>query len=141
MQPSFVNEKGPIRIMPIATAPEITGIDVHCYLVKEPTRAIKFYRDIVGLPLSRELGRSGAEFELPDGSTFGLWKMDDGSWHESHGVMFAVADIRRTLAGYRKRGGVVLGDVIENDHCMMAVCQDSEGNGFVLHQLKVAKAA
>src|SRR5215469_3034460 len=127
--------------MSTAIAAEITGIDCHCYLVKDPRRAIKFYRDVVGLQLTRELGASGAEFELPDGSTFGLWRMDDGSWHESRGVMFAVDDMRRTLAGYRKRGGVVLGDVIENDHCLMAICQDSEGNGFVLHQLKRVKAA
>jgi predicted enzyme related to lactoylglutathione lyase len=127
--------------MATATAAAITGIDVHCYLVKDPKRAIKFYRDIVGLPLTRELGGNGAEFELADGSTFGLWRMDDGSWYESHGVMFAVDDIRRTLASYRKRGGNVLGDLIDNDHCLMAICQDSEGNGFILHQFKRQNAA
>ncbi|HME81765.1 MAG TPA: VOC family protein [Candidatus Eremiobacteraceae bacterium] len=127
--------------MATATAAVITGIDVHCYLVKDPKRAIKFYRDVVGLPLTRELGGNGAEFELADGSTFGLWRMDDGSWFESHGVMFAVDDIRRALASYRKRGGSVLGDLIDNDHCLMAICQDSEGNGFILHQFKRQNAA
>ena len=41
--------------MAIATATAITGIDVHCYLVKEPDRAIQFYRDVLGLPLTRNL--------------------------------------------------------------------------------------
>lgn len=124
--------------MATAIAMEISGIDVHCYLVKEPARAIKFYRDVLGLPLTRELGGDGAEFELGDGSTFGLWRMQDGSWHPSRGVMFAVRDIDQAVKRYRKRGGSMVGDIFDNDHCRMAICEDSEGNGFILHQLKAA---
>jgi predicted enzyme related to lactoylglutathione lyase len=124
--------------MAIATTPEISGIDVHCYLVKEPSRAIKFYRDVLGLPLTRELDGNGAEFELGDGSTFGLWRMQDGSWHPNNGVMFAVKDIEQAVEGYCKRGGKLMGEIFDNDHCRMAICEDTEGNGFILHQLKSA---
>lgn len=130
--------KGLLRIMATEIATEISGIDVHCYLVKQPARAIKFYRDVLGLPLSRKLGDNGAEFELGDGSTFGLWKLQDSPWHPSDGVMFAVKDLEQTVKGYRKRGGTVLGDIFDNEHCRMAICQDTEGNGFILHQLKAA---
>jgi predicted enzyme related to lactoylglutathione lyase len=124
--------------MAIATTPTITGIDVHCYLVKEPVRAIKFYRDVLGLPLSRELDGNGAEFDLADGATFGLWCMQDGSWHPSDGVMFAVNDLRQAVKDYKKRGGTVLGEVIDMETCAMAICQDTEGNGFILHERKAA---
>lgn len=124
--------------MATATASAITGIDVHCYLVKEPARAIKFYRDVLGLPLTRDLQGNGAEFDLADGATFGLWRMQDGSWHASDGVMFCVRDLREAVKEYRKRGGTMLGEIIDTDGCSMAVCQDSEGNGFILHERKVA---
>jgi predicted enzyme related to lactoylglutathione lyase len=120
------------------SGPTVTGIDVHCYLVKEPERAIKFYRDVLGLPLTRELGGNGAEFELGDGSTFGVWKLQDGTWHSSDGVMFAVSDLAQVVKEYRKRGGTVLGEIQDLEHCKMAICQDTEGNGFILHQLKAA---
>jgi predicted enzyme related to lactoylglutathione lyase len=124
--------------MATATATAITGIDVHCYLVKEPERAIKFYRDVLGLPLARELGGNGAEFDLADGATFGLWRLQEGSWHSSDGVMFCVRDLPEAVKEYRKRGGVMLGEIIDTDGCSMAICQDTEGNGFILHERKVA---
>jgi predicted enzyme related to lactoylglutathione lyase len=124
--------------MAIATATAVTGIDVHCYLVKEPGRAIKFYRDVLGLTLTRELDGNGAEFDLPDGATFGVWRMQDGSWHASDGVMFGVKDLRQAVTEYQKRGGTVLGEIIDLDTCSMAICQDTEGNGFILHERKVA---
>ena len=124
--------------MAIATVTAITGIDVHCYLVKEPDRAIKFYRDVLGLPLTRNLDGNGAEFDLSDGATFGLWRMQDGSWHASDGVMFGVKDLRTTVKDYKKRGGTVIGEIIDLDTCAMAICQDTEGNGFILHERKAA---
>ena len=124
--------------MATAIATAITGIDVHCYLVKEPSRAIKFYRDVLGLPLTRDLDGNGAEFDLPDGATFGLWRLEDGSWHPSDGVMFAVKDLRSVVKEYRKRGGEVVGEIIDLDTCSMAICKDTEGNGFILHERKAA---
>lgn len=84
----------------------ISGIDIHTYLVKEPARAIAFWRDVMGLRSTWE-SEQGAEFELPDGSSFGLWKMDDGEWSAGSGVMFAVADASAAAAYYRARGARV----------------------------------
>ena len=50
----------------------ITGIDVHTYMVKDLSRAIAFYRDVLQLPLAT-IGENAAEFELLDGSAFELW--------------------------------------------------------------------
>jgi len=93
--------------MTTATQATITGIDVHAYLVKDPARAIAFYRDTLGLTPSWEHPQ-GAEFELADGSTFGVWKMDDGSWHPSAGVMFSVPDVRQAAEQFSARGLKVL---------------------------------
>lgn len=119
--------------MSTATATQVKGIDIHTYLVKDAARAIAFYRDTLGLPPSVEM-EQGAEFELADGSTFGVWKMQDGSWHPSAGVMFAVDDVHEATDYYRKRGVKVLDGPIDTGACFMAVCEDSEGNSFLLHQ-------
>jgi predicted enzyme related to lactoylglutathione lyase len=113
----------------------IRGIDVHTYLVKDAQRAIAFYRDVMELQPAWER-EQGAEFELADGATFGVWKMDDGSWSAGTGVMFAVPDARAAADYYRARGAKVMSDVHENPNCTMAFVEDSEGNHFILHSRK-----
>jgi predicted enzyme related to lactoylglutathione lyase len=121
--------------MAIAIAAAITGIDVHTYLVKDVNRAKKFYRDVLGLPVLNE-NESGAEYELSDGSTFGVYKMADGSWHAGSGVMFAVPDIDEAIQTYRKRGAKIQKQIFNSPNCRLAVGEDSEGNMFLLHQRK-----
>jgi predicted enzyme related to lactoylglutathione lyase len=113
----------------------IKGIDVTTYLVKEPKRAIAFWRDVMGLPVLYE-AEQGAEFELGDGATFGLWRMDDGSWHPGHGVMFRVDDVRAAADLFRSRGAQIGEHIEENGPCFMAFGEDTEGNHFILHQVK-----
>jgi predicted enzyme related to lactoylglutathione lyase len=115
----------------------ITGIDVHTYMVKDFSRAIAFYRDVLQLPLAPTIGENGAEFELPDGSTFELWNPAEANWpwERGHGIMFAVADAREAVAELRSRG-VTIGDPTDNPTCFMAIGEDSEGNQLVIHQRK-----
>jgi len=50
----------------------ITGMDLSGYMVKDASRAIAFYRDVLGLePVTVYPDNRGAEYELPDGTTFG----------------------------------------------------------------------
>jgi predicted enzyme related to lactoylglutathione lyase len=119
-----------------AAAVKVTGIDVHTYLVKDPQRAIAFYRDAIGLPVTWQ-SEQGAEFQLSDGSTFGVWKMHDGTWHLGSGVMFSVPDLVAAEKLFRGRGVKMLDDEIrDTGGCYMLACQDSEGNFFLLHQRK-----
>lgn len=53
----------------------IKGIDITAYLVKDVDRALRFYRDTMGLKVTQEYGGQGAEFTLADGATFGIYKM------------------------------------------------------------------
>ncbi len=116
----------------------ISGIDLHIYLVKDLERAIAFWRDVMGLTLSQRLGEQGAEFELPDGSWFGLWKFaeGEGAWMPGNGIMFSVPDLKAAIAQYRGKGVQIMEHIRESAVCFMAFAQDSEGNGFILHQRK-----
>ncbi len=113
----------------------INGIDTHTYLVKEPARAMAFWRDTIGLQQTAKF-EQGGEFELPDGTAFSLWKMDDGSWTAGNGIMFAVDDARAAATYFRERGVQVAEHVEDTPVCVMAFAEDSEGNSFILHQRK-----
>lgn len=53
---------------------KITGMDLSGYMVKDAKRAIGFNRDVLGLePALVYPEDRGAEYELADGTTFGLW--------------------------------------------------------------------
>jgi predicted enzyme related to lactoylglutathione lyase len=112
----------------------LKGIDICTYLVKEPARAITFWRDTMGLTPTWA-GDQGAEFELPDGSYFGIWRMDDGSWTAGTGLMFAVDDVPKAVDYYSARGVKFAGQD-ESPVCFMAFGEDSEGNHFMLHKRK-----
>ena len=114
----------------------ITGIDVHTYMVKDLSRAVAFYRDVLQLPLAT-IGENGAEFELADGSAFELWNPAEANWpwERGNGIMFAVADAREAVAELRSRG-VTIGDPIDDTMCFMAIGEDSEVNQLVIHQRK-----
>ena len=112
----------------------INGIDIAAYLVKDPQAAIAFYRDVLGMTPTEidEEGR-GAEFTLADGSTFGVWKPEDG---ETGGaIMFAVSDAKDAVEHYRARG-LKLSDVMESPVCFMSFGADPEGNAIIIHQRK-----
>jgi len=116
-------------------AATITGIDLAGYLTEDPKRAIAFYRDQLGMePTEIDPQGRGAEFTLPDGSTFGVWKLDEGPSKGSM-IMFAVADIHAAVAAFRAKG-VQLGDVDETPACFMAFGADPDGNGIIVHQRK-----
>ena len=113
----------------------ITGIDLTAYLVKDPQRAIAFYRDVLGMtPTAIDDQGRGAEFTLPDGATFGVWKPEEGG--TGGAIMFAVEDARAAVEHYRSRG-LQLSDVMESPVCNMSFGTDPEGNAIIIHQRKV----
>jgi predicted enzyme related to lactoylglutathione lyase len=112
----------------------IKGIDLCGFLVKDPAKTIAFYRDVLGIvPTEIDEEGRGAEFTLADGTTFGVWRPEDG---ETGGfVMFAVDDVHAATKELRSRG-VELPDPMETPVCHMTFAQDPEGNGFIIHQRK-----
>ena len=123
--------------MPTQTT-TIRGIDITAYLVQDAERAKKFYTDTLGLKMTQDYGDNGGEFTFPDGTTFGIWKMNDGSFHPSGGVMFNVDDINDAYNDFKSRG-VQLEEPFEAGPCYMCECKDTEGNSFILHQRKAGR--
>jgi len=120
------------------TATRIRGIDTHHYLAKDLQRAIAFYRDVLGLtPSATASWEHGTEFDLGDGSTFGVFKMPNDTWYPCGGVVFAVDDID-AMTGRLEEARVQFytHGVMETPVCRIAWCQDPEGNNFAIHQRK-----
>jgi predicted enzyme related to lactoylglutathione lyase len=116
----------------------ITGMDLSGYMVKDAARAIAFYRDVLGLePVKIYPDNRGAEYEFPDGTTFGLWGGGGRvmPFQPSNGILFAVDDLDAALAAIKARGVPV---AMENETsvCRMVMIHDTEGNLVTLHKRK-----
>jgi predicted enzyme related to lactoylglutathione lyase len=127
---STTTETGSVRI---------TGIDLSGYMIKDYDRAMAFYGGVLGLtPTTVYPGGAGAEFELADGTTFGLWNPGDAMpFRPSSGLLFAVEDLDAAKAALTANG-VAIKMEHESPICFMAMCEDPDGNDVVLHKRKPA---
>ena len=121
----------------------ITGMDLSGFMVKDAKRAIAFYRDVFGLePALLYPDDRGAEYELPDGSTFGLWGAGGRiPFQPSNGILFSVDNFDEAVATLKARGTPIAME-FETPNCRMAVVADTEGNSIFLHDrrpLRIAK--
>ena len=117
----------------------VTGLDLSGYMVKDAPRAILFYREVLGLePVRTYPDNRGAEYELPDGTTFGLWGGGGAvmPFQPSNGILFAVDDFDAAVAAVKDRGISVFMQH-ETPNCFMAMFNDTEGNMVTLHKLKI----
>jgi predicted enzyme related to lactoylglutathione lyase len=118
----------------------VTGMDLSGYMVQDARRAIGFYRDVLGLEPSRVYpDERGAEYELPDGTTFGLWGGGGAvmPFQPSNGILFAVDDLDAAVAALKARG-IPIHMEHETPVCFMAMISDSEGNSITLHKRKAS---
>jgi predicted enzyme related to lactoylglutathione lyase len=117
---------------------KINGMDLSGYMVKDAARAIEFYRDVLGLePITIYPDNRGAEYELADGTTFGLWGGGGAvmPFQPSNGILFAVDDLDAAVAALKIRGIPVLMEH-ETPVCFLAMINDTEGNIVTLHKRK-----
>ena len=121
--------------MNTTTTLDVTGIDTYFVLVKDMERAIAFYRDVVGLNVTRR-EETWMEFELPDGTAYNLAILPGGAWHRTGGALFAVRDIHETERKLREANVTFLTPLIDTPSCYSIWCEDSEGNAFGVHQKK-----
>jgi predicted enzyme related to lactoylglutathione lyase len=116
----------------------VRGIDTTMYLVKDLDRATQFYSNFLGFSPTLSFGGIGAEWTLPSGETFGVIKPPNVPWSPGLGVHFGVDDIKAAVAACQRSGVKVEngGAIHESPGCYLAFAQDSEGNYFILHELK-----
>ena len=117
---------------------KVTGLDLSGYMVKDAARAIGFYRDVLGLePVLVYPENRGAEYEMPDGTTFGLWGGGGRvmPFQPSNGILFAVDDFDAAVAAVKARGIPIIMQH-ETPFCWLAMINDTEGNIVTLHKRK-----
>ena len=112
----------------------IVGVDIFGPATRDAKRLIAFYRDVLGMTPTA-VGDTGAEFELADGTTFGVWQPEEGHTGGGYTALFAVADINAAVARFRAQGAT-LGDPFETPVCFMSFGKDPDGNEFGIHQRK-----
>ena len=117
----------------------IKGMDISAFMCKDGARAIAWYRDVFGLePVKVYPNNSGAEYELPDGTTFGLFGGGGAMpFQPSNGILFAVDDLDAAVS-WLKASGIAVVMERETPNCFMAVVNDSEGNSVFMHKRKSA---
>lgn len=116
----------------------VTGIDLAGYMTTDAARAIAWYRDVLGLePASLYPANRGAEYELADGTTFGLWGGlgDVVPFQAGNGILFSVADFDAALLALTDRG-IPIVQQRDLPTCRMAMVADPDGNSVWLHQRK-----
>lgn len=116
----------------------VHGVDTTMYFVKDLDRATKFYSDMFGFAPTLSAPGIVSEWTFPGGETFGVLKSSMVPWSPGLGVHFGVADIKEAVAAC-KRSGVALptgGEIIETQVCYLTPAMDTEGNQFLIHQLK-----
>jgi len=116
----------------------IRGLDLSGYMVQDAPRAIAFYRNVFGLePTLVYPEDRGAEYDLPDGTTFGLWGGGGKvmPFQPSNGILFAVDDLDAAVAQLVARD-IAVRFQTETPFCRLAMISDSEGNIVTLHQRK-----
>jgi len=110
------------------------------YPVTDMARAMAFYQDTLGLPAAKELvPGKWVEFDLPEGGCFALTTMvQDIAPSDTAGgsLAFEVEDITALVETLKSKGVTIKMDVFESPVCHMAFVLDTEGNAFMLHQLK-----
>jgi len=110
------------------------------YPVTDMARAKAFYEETLGLPPAKDLvPGKWVEFDLPQGGCLALTTMvQDISPSDSAGgsLAFEVEDIHALVDTLKSKDVKLKADVFESPVCHMAVVLDTEGNAFMLHQLK-----
>lgn len=116
----------------------IRGVDTTSYLVKDFHRAVAFYTELLGFAPTLSGREVFAEWTFPTGETFGIVKPPDTPWAPALGVHFGVRDIKAAVAASKARGIQFDddGEIVETPGCFLAFANDSEGNHFILHQIK-----
>jgi predicted enzyme related to lactoylglutathione lyase len=114
----------------------IIGVDIFGPSTPDGKRLIAFYRDALGMkPTAEDPTGQGAEFELADGTTFGVYQPDGAQAGGGYSALFAVADINAAVTHFRACGAT-LADPFETPVCFMSLGKDPDGNEFGIHQRK-----
>ena len=106
------------------------------YSVRDVPKAVKFYRDVVGLTPGESFGEHWVEFNV-GATAFGIGNGESLGFvpGTSAGAAFEVDGIKDMRERFIK-AGVPVSELHEFPNCSAVFVTDPEGNRFSLHQRK-----
>ena len=110
----------------------IEQVDFVSVPTRDVERAVAFYRDVLGLPVSDV---TGGEVEAPN-VTLSFWNPElDGEPFvpNTAGIALRVADVEAAVKEFEAAGGEVIG-IEDSGVCHMGFCKDLDGNVLILHR-------
>jgi catechol 2,3-dioxygenase-like lactoylglutathione lyase family enzyme len=113
-------------------AVEVEQVDFITIPSRDVPRAIAFYRDVLGLPLSEH---NDEEVETPN-VTLAFWNPEaDGEEFVPSvgGFALRVADVAAAVEEVRTAGAEVIG-IDDTGVCHMGFVKDLDGNTLILHR-------
>jgi predicted enzyme related to lactoylglutathione lyase len=114
----------------------ITGVDFVAVSTKDLDRAIHFYGETLGLPMSVHLEeRNYAEFETGNLTLSVIDAQKMGMQHQvrGHEIALHVDDVEAMRRTLQSRGVEFRGETLDTGVCHMALFNDPDGNPLMLH--------
>jgi len=117
----------------VGAAGIVTGLDLVFYWVTDMDRAVGFYRDMLGLPLTRRDGGNWAEFDS-GGRRFALHGVGEGQSVTPGGAtaVFSVDDLDQSKQRLSVRGVSFDHEGDVQGYARFASCRDPDGNTIQL---------
>jgi catechol 2,3-dioxygenase-like lactoylglutathione lyase family enzyme len=111
---------------------QVEQVDFVSVPTRDSARAIAWYRDVLGLPVSEF---TEGEVETPN-VTLSFWNPEaDGEPFRANtaGIALRVADVEAAVEEVRGAGAEVIG-IEDSGVCQMGFVKDPDGNVLILHR-------
>lgn len=111
---------------------KVEQVDYVTVPTRDVTRAVSFYRDVLGLPESEF---SEGEVEASN-VTLGFWKPEEEGEPfvpNENGIALRVADVEQAVEELRVAGADIVG-IEDTGVCHMGFVKDPDGNVLILHR-------
>ena len=111
---------------------QVELVDFVAVPTRDPARAVAWYRDVLGLPVS---AYTPSEVETPN-VTLTFWtpeEQDEPFVPNESGIALRVAEVHAAVEEVRAAGGDVMG-IEDSGVCHMGFVRDPDGNVVILHR-------
>ena len=110
----------------------VEQVDFVSVPARDPARAVAWYRDVLGLPVSEF---TDGEVETPN-VTLSFWSPEEQGEQfvpNENGIALRVADVAAAVEEVRAKGADVIG-IQDSGVCHMGFVKDPDGNVLILHR-------
>jgi catechol 2,3-dioxygenase-like lactoylglutathione lyase family enzyme len=111
---------------------EIEQVDFVSIPTRDATRAVQWYGDVLGLPVSEF---TDSEIETPN-VTLAFWNPEEQGEPfvaNENGIALRVADVEAAVEEARSAGAEVMG-IQDSGVCHMGFVKDPDGNVLIFHR-------